>query len=471
MKLASFLVIFSCLLIGIFAVKPKEDIPLKENTFEINNYTEEILVEENTLIGVQFNNFSPNGVEWSYVEGKQEFVEYLGKSSSEEVTLFKFYVKAISESNKFPILQFKMLPYKDDLPRKTVYVTMKLKPKTILPSVEYNIGESTIVPVEPNSQLILVLGADSTSQEQWVISNVDEITATGLVEYKGIDYRSECDVISLEIRSTGCGEQSAFIFEIKNVTDKQSLPTLIFAARSPYGDSTDDINVKLNLTKEAPEVPEVPLKEYTYQVKEDTEIAVSSYSLIKIELELDSTVQNEWLITNINGITHSGVVELKGNKSNFCGGKENCTDTTEFVFQINEIKEEDELPKIKFSFEDMSISYTQSDSRKITVTLKREGEVEEEKKEEPSNASEEVCSFKNYPCCTKSNPKVYFQDKDGEWGVEKGNWCFIKKEEPASTSSCQPKDGYPVCKTTKKVVYTDSDKWGVEHNQWCILCN
>jgi len=478
MKLASFLVIFSCLLIGIFALKARDDVLLEENIFDIKTYTEEISVENNSLIGIQLNNFSPNGVDWSYVETKQEFIDYRGKSSSEEVTLFKFFVTNLSEINKNPILQFKMLPYKDDIPRKTVSVIMKLRPKKILPSVEYNIGyESTVIPVEPNSQLTLVFGADSSSQEQWILTNVAEIAKTGLIEYASINYRSDCDIINIEPKQTGCGEKSAFNFEIKNVTNKEKLPVLKFVARSPSGETISNVNVTLNLTKEAPEVPEVPLKEYSYQVKEDTEIAVSSHSLITIELKLDPSVPYEWLISNANGITNSGVVEIIDNRSNFCGdNKENCTDTAQFIFQVNEIEKEDELPKIKFSFEDMSSSKPDSSIRKITVTLKREGE-------EPTK--EEVCTFKNYPCCTKASPKVYYHDKDGDWSVEKGDWCFIKKEEEEekekekekkkeeapTTSNCQPKDGYPVCETTKKVVYTDSDKWGVEHHQWCIICN
>jgi len=36
-----------------------------------------------------------------------------------------------------------------------------------------------------------------------------------------------------------------------------------------------------------------------------------------------------------------------------------------------------------------------------------------------------------YPCCKKANPKVWYVDDDGEWGVEKKDWCGIVKAEPA----------------------------------------
>jgi len=75
-----------------------------------------------------------------------------------------------------------------------------------------------------------------------------------------------------------------------------------------------------------------------------------------------------------------------------------------------------------------------------------------------------------YPCCSSNN--VVYTDSNGQWGVENGNWCGIGGAQPA-VNNCpyQTKNGYPVCKTTTTVVYTDSDKWGVEDGKWCIMCN
>ena len=70
-----------------------------------------------------------------------------------------------------------------------------------------------------------------------------------------------------------------------------------------------------------------------------------------------------------------------------------------------------------------------------------------------------------YPCCSSSNAQVVYQDGDGDWGVENGDWCGI----PAATASCwsQPL-GYPCCTSTSDVVYTDNDgNWGVENGDWC----
>jgi len=120
------------------------------------------------------------------------------------------------------------------------------------------------------------------------------------------------------------------------------------------------------------------------------------------------------------------------------------------------------------------------------------------------------CSVDGYKCCTQSNPTVVYTDASGEWAVENGDWCIIKKQETpkcfsvalgypcckgsevvytdndgkwgfengqwcgiadGQSSACPDyKNGYPVCKKTTTVVYTDSEKWGVENNDWCIMC-
>jgi len=68
-----------------------------------------------------------------------------------------------------------------------------------------------------------------------------------------------------------------------------------------------------------------------------------------------------------------------------------------------------------------------------------------------------------YPCC-KTTKEVVYQDNDGDWGVENGNWCGIEK--PVICWS--QRLGYPCCKTTKVVAYRDYDgDWGVENGDWC----
>ncbi|OUM64759.1 Non-catalytic module family DOC2 [Piromyces sp. E2] len=68
-----------------------------------------------------------------------------------------------------------------------------------------------------------------------------------------------------------------------------------------------------------------------------------------------------------------------------------------------------------------------------------------------------------YPCC-KTTTEVVYTDESGDWGVENNNWCGIPPP-------CWAKVlGYECCNTNKcrNVVYTDDDgKWDVENNNWC----
>jgi cellulose 1,4-beta-cellobiosidase len=70
-----------------------------------------------------------------------------------------------------------------------------------------------------------------------------------------------------------------------------------------------------------------------------------------------------------------------------------------------------------------------------------------------------------YRCCSSSNAPVVYQDADGDWGVENGDWCGIPPKAPACWSQAL---GYPCCKSTSVVVYQDGDgDWGVENGDWC----
>jgi len=70
----------------------------------------------------------------------------------------------------------------------------------------------------------------------------------------------------------------------------------------------------------------------------------------------------------------------------------------------------------------------------------------------------------SYPCC-KHN-KVVYTDKNGDWGVENGDWCGIGNGNCFSLTY-----GYSCCKGNK-VVYTDkSGDWGVENGKWCGISN
>jgi len=78
----------------------------------------------------------------------------------------------------------------------------------------------------------------------------------------------------------------------------------------------------------------------------------------------------------------------------------------------------------------------------------------------------------SYPCC-KGN-RIFYTDKDGDWGVENGKWCGIGngRDPTNKIDSCFSLAlGYPCCKSCN-VVYTDkSGNWGVENRNWCGIKN
>ncbi|ORX58433.1 hypothetical protein BCR36DRAFT_580050 [Piromyces finnis] len=75
-----------------------------------------------------------------------------------------------------------------------------------------------------------------------------------------------------------------------------------------------------------------------------------------------------------------------------------------------------------------------------------------------------------YSCCQQTT-KVVYEDSDGEWGVENGEWCGIPST--TSSSSCWSSAlGYPCCTVSTDVYYKDnSGSWGVENGDWCGIPN
>jgi len=75
-----------------------------------------------------------------------------------------------------------------------------------------------------------------------------------------------------------------------------------------------------------------------------------------------------------------------------------------------------------------------------------------------------------YKCC-KSGCKVIYQDDDGDWGVENGEWCGCGVTKTSTVGKCPTSitnQGYKCCSSCSYVYYQDSDgDWGVENGDWC----
>jgi len=93
----------------------------------------------------------------------------------------------------------------------------------------------------------------------------------------------------------------------------------------------------------------------------------------------------------------------------------------------------------------------------------------EEKKKEDKCFSESL----GYPCCSTCTETVYI-DKNGNWGIENGEWCGITntqvKNEEEEKKCITESIGYPCCSASTETIYTDDEgKWGVEKDEWCLI--
>lgn len=82
-----------------------------------------------------------------------------------------------------------------------------------------------------------------------------------------------------------------------------------------------------------------------------------------------------------------------------------------------------------------------------------------------------------YSCCEENNCDIYYQDNDGDWGVNyKSQWCGRRFDcaNSSAASDCPTKFtrmGYNCCKSCNIVLTDSTGNWGVENNQWCGLKN
>jgi len=74
---------------------------------------------------------------------------------------------------------------------------------------------------------------------------------------------------------------------------------------------------------------------------------------------------------------------------------------------------------------------------------------------------------KGYKCCSDKNCNIYYEDADGTWGAEDGEWCGCNNP---NRKYCRYVMGYNCCKSNKDLYYYDEDgDWSVEDGQWCLI--
>jgi len=74
-----------------------------------------------------------------------------------------------------------------------------------------------------------------------------------------------------------------------------------------------------------------------------------------------------------------------------------------------------------------------------------------------------------YSCCSTCAAVIY-SDDDGDWGIEKDDWCGIPKDCGKNSANCKGAQGYPCCQKTCDVLSSDNDgNWSVENDDWCLI--
>ena len=335
------------------------------------------------------------------------------------------------------------------------------------------------VTVERNSVLnVKVFESDYVMDGKRILMNEEEIENSEYINL--LSFKSE-NVDNKPIN----GKYTYYQFQIKNVTHEDLLPQIQFSTKEKEVKEV----VKLRLKDESFD----DYKIYNYTVSDDvTNAVIESNSIANIKIYSGfNDEENNRILMNHEEIENSEYITILGiNKEGNCLPRRGCDGYVVYQILIKEVTDEAILPYLQFG----TIEPNKFKKEKEVLIFKL-------------NENNE-CSHKGYQCCSQSNTTVHYTDTDGEWGVENGHWCFIKKVSP-STPTCfseklgypcckeqnvvytdkdgqwgiekdhwcgiiscpyEEKHGYSVCKTTTEVVYTDDDEWGVENNQWCILC-
>eukprot|EP00833_Pecoramyces_ruminatium_P006541 jgi/Orpsp1_1/1180573/evm.model.c7180000073956.1 len=81
---------------------------------------------------------------------------------------------------------------------------------------------------------------------------------------------------------------------------------------------------------------------------------------------------------------------------------------------------------------------------------------------------DETCKFEalGYKCCTHC--VSIYEDEDGLWGSEDGEWCGISDKCIKSYEECWSNQlGYPCCDSCNVILTDESGAWGAMNNDWC----
>jgi len=460
--------------------------------YENNNKEEFLNVESGKLYqiklkGEQFTDSTlSSGHSW-YLEYKDEIKsnglieilcensEILREKKDENIISiyeYLFEVKEFSDESVLPVLvfSFKETPESKDAKamkivnlrdRNEIYIEFEDGEKNSNLEKSYNIRRSEVFNVELNVHYPFV----------WYLENIKEILKLGSLELLNLDENGTVPFIPKGILgSSGIPGKYHFKFQFNKNAETGYLkhPLVFTKVRSLTSDAYYDnatLNVFLKKDRNEEDLYDRSLPVFRGS---GGEIYVESNSILEIPLSSNPSTGYYWYFINENEIDRSEVIDYIGDGYSSSCYATGCGGTHTFHFRIWEVSNEDEFPIInlvyKRSFERGFTVETIGNDLKIKLRLK---------------SSTTECSFDGYKCCSNTDTKIRYQDDDGDWGVENGEWCFFKKEEeeeeekkeenPKLIRTCTSEAyGYPCCKSQHEYVYTDDDgKWSIENGNWC----
>jgi len=488
----------------IYIEKMKEDLKktydIKERVFLVSE-TSSISVKRNETISLYFEREN-----WSLfwkTRGGLEFsndIEFLEiKNLDEENTLCRLRIKETARAKELePVLQFNKRSVGE------FYITLYIEEE------DNTDGTNDENNIDIINERVIFFDNSNTSIEvkRNEIINIFFSSRTWSFGIMGSPNSNDMEFLGLEsVDEIYC----YYKFRIKE-TAKNNILDPVITFIPPYGGFTNEYQVSYTLyIKEDDKAIGLPV--YHYEPNSDHIAHIESFSILYVDIKkvinLNTIDIRQRHFTNMNkfnaNIDNSDIIDLIDIQSENCPTSEPCIVKETYKYLIKDVKNEDDLPPIELNTvtNDVIDSDNENTYEELVITLKLK--------------SSSDCSLNGYKCCSKSNPKVYYQDEDGDWSVENGDWCIIKDHEvkntkpklirycdayymgylccedltnlnvknesdgftlysrwgqtPCALHSCIYTGEYPICKNPlTEVVYTDTEKWGLEINDWCVIC-
>jgi predicted secreted protein len=164
-------------------------------------------------------------------------------------------------------------------------------------------GSSDII-VKANEPFKVKLAGNPTTGYSWVLKNLDEISASPIIEQLSNNYITD----EHEDGMVGVGGTFVFEFEVNEDACDQTLPKLVFSYERSWEKDTPAKTAEYTL-KFDESACEASTDDEDYKKEEDKEIEVKNNETFTVELEGNPTTGYSWILENEQEVTASGIIE------------------------------------------------------------------------------------------------------------------------------------------------------------------